>query len=123
MKKLLLIVLGIHIVLETLVGGILALSPNTVMPDATGTELSGLVVQGMCALAMVVLAIWLLFYRDQLPALSVGLGTLASFHSLIIVSLALTMPAADQLVGYTHHLLLAVAFWFLWARRNTMASV
>ncbi|MYM64181.1 hypothetical protein [Pseudomaricurvus sp. HS19] len=122
MKKLLLIVLGLHIALETLMGGVLVVSPQTLMPDGPEMLWRGLIVQGMCALATVVPAIWVWRCREQEPALNVGLIGLASFHSFIILSLALTSPAINELPGYTHHLLLAIGFWVLWARRHTLTA-
>lgn len=122
MKKLLLIILAAHIVLEGLVGLALVITPQTLVPDAGQAQLSGLIVQGFCALATVILAIWLVPYRHQAAALSMGLGTLASFHSLLILSLFFTSPGADQLAGYTHHLILALGFWTLWLRRHTLAG-
>lgn len=121
-KKLLLIVLAAHIVLEGLVGLALVFSPQTLVPDASQDLLSGLIVQGFCALSTVILALWLIPYRGQRAALTIGLGTLASFHSLLIVSLLLTSPGADQLAGYSHHLILALSFWALWMRRDTLVQ-
>lgn len=122
MQKILLVLLGINIVLEGVMGSMLVFSPNTLVPDASGGELSGLIVQGMCGLNTVILSLWLIPHRNHIAALSVGLGTLASFHSLLIISLIFTAPAVDQLVGYTHHLILALGFWFCWARRKTLAT-
>lgn len=122
MKKLLLVLLLIHIVLESLVGFTLVFSPTTLVPTATGGELSGLIVQGMCGLSAVILALWLIPYLTHIAALTVGLGSLASFHSLLILSLFFTAPKPEELVGYTHHLILALGFWFCWWRRQSLAD-
>lgn len=122
MKRFLLVVLILHSLLEALVGLALVISPTSLKPDVTMAEISLLIVQGMCALSTVVLALWLIPYRRQLAVLTVGLGTLASFHSLIIVSLFITAPKTEELVGYSHHLLLAVAFWACWLRRDALAD-
>ncbi len=123
MKKLLLVVLALHVLFETVIGLTLVAAPQVLIPTAQGSEVSGLINQGMCALAMVLLVAWLWPHRANLAALSVALGALATFHSLIIVAAIMTVPALDQLLGYTHHLLLAISFWGLWYKRRLLVYV
>lgn len=122
MKKVLLTLLVLHIILEGLVGSMLVISPTTLVAGATDNEVSGLIVQGMCALSTVILALWLIPYRHSVEALTVGLGTLAVFHSLLILSLAFTMPEKEALAGYAHHLVLALGFWLCWCKRRAIAD-
>lgn len=122
MPKVLITLLGLHILLEGLVGSMLVISPTTLVPGATENEASGMIVQGMCALSTVVLAIWLIPYRRSIAALTVAVGTLATFHSLLILSLLLTQPDKEVLAGYTHHLILALGFWLCWWKRHSLAN-
>lgn len=122
MKKFLLVVLWVHILLEGLVSFALVFAPATVVPDASDGQLSGLVVQGFFAFSIVILAAWMIPYRNQPGVLTVGLGTLASCHTLILVSLLFTAPKTEELAGYAHHLILAVCFWMLWLRRQKLCE-
>lgn len=113
MKTILLVALVLHCLIETLVGGVLVLSPTTLIADANGAVQQGLINQGMLALASVVLAITLWLNRSSRGGLKVGLVGLASFHGFVLIAAVINGSLLASLAGFTHHFVLALAFLFL----------
>ncbi|WP_317929679.1 hypothetical protein [Halioxenophilus sp. WMMB6] len=122
MRIFLVVVLIIHAVLETLMGGLLAFSPKLINAAASEFALQQLNTLGMLALASVAVVIFLWPNRTDKAALSVGLGALAAFHSAVIIASLISGALLQAAAGYTHHILLAVSFWVLWFQRGKLMA-
>ena len=122
MKKFFIVVLALHVLVEGLVGATMAFSPQTLAPEAAKTELFALTALGFAALTMVSVVFWLWPYRRNLVALTIAVGTLATFHTAVSLSAALTSTMGNDFKPYILHVVFAVCFWILWARRRQLAD-
>lgn len=120
MRLLMILGLLMHGLIETAMGLALVLSPTTLVSQAEGAELYGLINQGMMALATVAVTVWTWLNRREASVLSLGLATLALFHSSLVVAAAIIASRGSDVTGYAHHLILAVCFWVVWAGRRRL---
>ncbi len=118
MRVLLHALLCLHVVLEGGLGLTLILAPQRVAPEADMNTLTALITYGGAAVTMALVVVWFWPWRQSMVALSVVLGILASFHSMLVVAaVAIHLRGGNSTVLMIHGLL-AVGFWLLWFKRQ-----
>jgi len=122
MKTLFFAALLLHVVIESLVGLALIFAPEMLVPNASDLVIQGLTNLGCLALASVATIFWLWPRRTQEAALFVGLATLASFHSFVLISAVISGTLFQSFVGFVHHIALMLCFWLLFFRRFDLSS-
>jgi len=122
MKKFLVLLLVAHFLLEIIVGAMFAFNPTSMVSDPDPRSLMFLINLGAVVIAAAFIAVWIWPYRNNLAALSVGLGVIATFHTgAALAGLYCMLQGLDGSAAYPHGVL-AAGFWFLWFRRQTLVS-
>lgn len=107
--------LVLTILFELLAGVALIAGPGGVSDAGSGNQWS--MHYGFAAVVIGSVPVWTWFYRFELPVLTMGLGILLTFHSVLVVSLAL---AGDQQAGMIMHSVLAVICLVVFSLRKQL---
>ncbi len=122
MKKLLLVSLVLHILLEGGVGILLAFSPTVFVPAPAPEVLSFLVNLGTAMIAVALVAVWLWPQRSNTAALTVGLGVIATYHTVQALAGLMMLARTSDATAIILHGVLGLMFWFLWLRRSSLGQ-
>lgn len=122
MKKFLALLLVAHLILETLASTTFVFNPESLIANPDPQSLFVLVNLGAVVFAVGLVALWVWPYRANVAALSVGLGVLATFHTIAtFTGLHFLLQGMDGSAMYIHGVL-GLCFWFLWVKRQTLAA-
>jgi hypothetical protein len=117
MRILFTIVLVLNLLTEALAATTLIGGPEGVAAAGQGGLWS--MHYGFAALAIASATLWVWPHRDNLKVVTAVLGVLMTFHTGLLVSLAL---AGDQMAGMTIHAVLALLCIVLFTQRSKWAS-
>ena len=122
MKIFLYIMLLLHVLMEGIVGLALIFSPTTMEPTVGSAGLQYLIVYGCAGVTMSLVVAWFWPLRHRAEVLGMVLGILSTFHTAIASGGALIASQGGPTNIVIGHTVMAVIFWFLWARRKTLAT-
>ena len=117
MRVLFAILLILHLLMETMAAVALIGGPEGISAAGQGAQWS--MHYGFAALAMASVSLWVWPRRDDLSAVTVALGLLATFHAGLTISLAV---AGDQQGGMISHAVLAVISLVLITQRTKVCA-
>jgi hypothetical protein len=122
MKKLLVVMLALHVLMEGGVGLVLTFAPTMIAPDLAPQYLAYLVNYGCAGITMAIVVLWFWPHRHNVLFLGLLLGILASFHSAEALAGILVAYRSGNVNVLITHGLFAILFWALWSKRNTLAT-
>lgn len=120
MKTFLLLMLALHVLMEGVVGLLLMVSPETMAPGLDASVLTYAIFYGAAGVSIALVVAWFWPHRSNLLALTLLLGVLATFHTLVAVAGALVAIRGGGLHIVGAHGAFAICFWLLWLRRNAL---
>jgi hypothetical protein len=120
MKKLLLVMLALHVLMEGLVGLLLTFAPTMIAPNLEIKYLAYLINYGCAGVTMAIVVVWFWPHRNNVLLLGLLLGILASFHSAQALAGVLVAYQGGGLNILISHGVFALLFWLLWSKRNTL---
>lgn len=118
MKIAFVVVLVFNLLLETLASVSLIAGPGGISAAGSGEMWS--MHYGFAALAIASISLWVWPHRGSLAAVTTTLGLLSTFHTGLVISLAL---AGDQMPGMIAHIILATSCLFLFTQRAKICAV
>lgn len=117
MRVLFVVLLILHLLMETMAAVALIGGPQGISAAGQGAQWS--MHYGFAALALASVSLWVWPRRDDLAAVTVALGLLLTFHAGLTVSLAV---AGDQTFGMIGHAVLAVISLVLITQRTRVCA-
>ena len=117
MRVLFLVLLILHLLMETMAAVALIGGPQGISAAGQGAQWS--MHYGFAALAMASVSLWVWPRRNDLAAVTVALGLLLTFHAGLTLSLAV---AGDQAGGMISHAVLAVISLVLISQRGKVCA-
>jgi hypothetical protein len=119
MSHVLVVVLGLNFFVEALAAASLIGGPSGIGASGAAAGERWSMHYGFAVIAIASASLWLWPRRRELASLTPVLGVLATFHSAVLISLAV---AGDQPVGVGMHAILALLFVASFARRAQLAA-
>ena len=117
MRVLFVVLLVLHLLMETMAAVALIGGPEGISAAGQGAQWS--MHYGFAALAMASVSLWVWPRRDDLAAVTVALGLLLTFHFGLTLSLAV---AGDQIGGMISHGVLAAISLVLITQRAKVCA-
>ncbi len=117
MRILFVVLLILHLLMETMAAVALIGGPEGISAAGQGAQWS--MHYGFAALALASVSLWVWPRRDDLAAVTVALGLLLTFHAGLTLSLAV---AGDQAGGMIGHAVLAVISLVLITQRTKVCA-
>ncbi len=123
MKKIVVVLLGLHALVEGLIGALMVVSPRLLAPAAAPSELGVMTTYGFAALTMALAVAWLWPQRRNIAVLGTVLGLLATFHTGLSVAMIMLAINGASVVTVFVHVIFAAGFWVSWWRREKLVVV
>ncbi len=115
MKALFIIFLILNLLLEGTAAAFLIGGPQGISSEVQSANGMWAMNYGFAAIAIASAIFWVWPYRENRQAVSAVLGILLTFHTMLVISLAIP---GNQVPGMTAHAVLAVLCMFLYTQRS-----
>lgn len=123
MKIFLCVLLVFHVVIEAVVGALLAFYPTIFIAELDPASLPFMTNLGGSVITMALVAVWFWPYRHNLAVLSVTLGILATYHTIVTCFTgAIVKSTGGSIEAIVIHGVFAAGFWYLWFVRRALAT-